>query len=152
MKKYIVFALICSIAFAAFTGCNSKSKTDNTTDEKTVKTEVKGEAPKKKYIKLAEKANASMPMVLPGNIRMDRAEAVSATEYKYYYTFTQEPTVSVDEFVRSAKPAITMGMRENKGEDLDMFRKDKMTVIFAYYKLDGTLFAEIKVLPNEYAE
>ena len=75
MKKYIVFALICSIAFAAFTGCNSKSKTDNTTDEKTVKTEVKGEAPKKKYIKLAEKANASMPMVLPGNIRMDRAEA-----------------------------------------------------------------------------
>lgn len=152
MRKYIVFALTCLITFGGLTSCGSKSKTDNTTDEKIAKTEVKAEAPKKKYIKLAEKANASVPVVLPGDIRMDRAEAVSATEYKFYYTFTKGPVVSVEEFIRSAKPALTMGLRENKGEDLDMFRKDKMTVIFAYYKLDGTFFAEIKVSPNEYTE
>lgn len=152
MKKYIVFILSCLILSGIAISCGSKSKTDNSTDDKTSKVDVKPEPPKKKYIQLAEKTNATMPMIVPGGLRMDRAEAVSADVYKYYYTFTQEPAVSAEEFVRSSKPAITLGLREKKGEDLDMFRKDKITLLFSYYKMDGTLFAEVKITPKEYAE
>lgn len=152
MKKYIVFILSCIVTMGVITSCGSKTKTENAADNKTAKAEVKPEPPKKKYVELAEKTNASMPMVVPGGLRMDRAEAVSADEYKYYYTFIQEPAISAEEFIRSSKPAITLGLREKKGDDLSMFRKDKMTLIFAYYKMDGTLFAEVKVIPNEYAE
>jgi hypothetical protein len=152
MKKYIVPVLSCIITLSVITSCSSKSKNDNAADEKTSKTEVKPEPPKKKYIQLAERANAAMPMVVPGGLRMDRAEAVSADVYKYYYTFTREPAISAEEFIRSSRPAISLGLREKKGEDLDMFRKDKMVLIFAYYKMDGTLFAEVKITPEEYAE
>jgi hypothetical protein len=152
MKKQIIFILSCIVILSIATGCGSKSKTENPADNKASTTKIKSDPPKKKYVQLAEKTNASMPMLIPGNVRMDRAEAVSAKEYKYYYTFTQEPVVSAEEFIRSSKPALSIGMREQKGEDLDMFRKDKMTVIYAYYKLDGTLFAEIKITPNEYTE
>jgi len=152
MKKYIVLILSCVISLGVITSCGSKSKTDNGADEETSKSEMKPEPPKKKYVQLAEKTNATMPMVVPGGLRMDRAEAVSADVYKYYYTFTQEPAISAEEFIRSSKPAITLGLREKKGEDLDMFRKDKMTLLFAYYKMDGTLFAEVKISPNDYAD
>jgi len=152
MKKYIVLILSCVITLGVVTSCGSKSKTDNAADEETSKSEMKPEPPKKKYIQLAEKTNATMPMVVPGGLRMDRAEAVSADVYKYYYTFTQEPAISAEEFIRSSKPAITLGLREKKGEDLDMFRKDKMTLLFAYYKMDGTLFAEVKISPKDYAD
>jgi hypothetical protein len=152
MKKYIVFTLSCIIVLGTITSCNSKQKDDSVANGKKTETEVKPEPPKKKYIQLAEKTNASMPMVVPGGLRMDRTEAVSADVYKYYYTFTQEPAISAEEFIRSSKPAIAIGLREKEGKDLDMFRKDKMTLIFAYYKMDGTLFAEVKIAPEEYAE
>ncbi|NDV94737.1 hypothetical protein D0T84_07365 [Dysgonomonas sp. 521] len=152
MKKYIVLILSCIVTMGVITSCGSKTKTENTEDNKTAKTEIKPEPPKKKYVELAEKMNASMPKVWPGGMRMDRAEAVSANEYKYYFTNTKEFAVSPEEFVRSSKPAIAIGLKEKDDEDAKMFRKDKMTVIFAYYKMDGTLFAEVRITPNEYAE
>lgn len=150
MKKYIAYIISCAITLGAISSCGSKSKTDSSSGDTTLQTEVKTDPPLKKYVKLAEKANASMPVILPGGIRMDRAEAVSAKEYKYVYTFTQDPVVSLEDFIKATKPAISLGMREQKGEDLDMFRKDKMTVIYAYYKLDGSLFAEVKINPEDY--
>ena len=152
MRKYIIFIFSCLLTIGIVTGCSSKSKSDNPTDEKMLRTEEKADPPKKKYVQLAEKMNASMPKVWPGGMRMDRAEAVSANEYKFYFTNTKEFAVSAEEFVRSSKPALAIGLKEKDEEDVKMFRKDKMTVIFAYYKMDGTLFAEVRISPNEYAE
>lgn len=152
MKKYIILAFSCLVTIGMITSCGSKSKNDNSAEENVSKVEIKPDPPKKKYVLLAEKMNASMPKVWPGGMRMDRAEAVSANEYKYYFTNTKEFAVSPEEFVRASKPAIAIGLREKDDEDVKMFRKDKMTVTFAYYKMDGTLFAEVKITPNEYAE
>lgn len=149
MKKYVSLFIVSVICAAMLVGCGSKSKTDNAAGTE-IAAKNSSEPARDKYVKMAKEANAKMPMVVPGGLRMDKFEAVSKNELKYYYTFTQEPVVSAEEFVRSSKPALTLGLQTMKDPEIDMFRKDKMTLIYSYYKLDGTLFAEIKVSPEEY--
>lgn len=149
MKKIIVFVVLCSLIITANTSCNSKSKTDSNTETTAVDQSSK-EPAQKKYIELAKETNKKMPMPIPGGIRMDKAEALSKTELKFYYTFTKAPAVSAEEFIRSTKPALTLGLQTVKGDDLDMFKKDKMNLIYAYYTMDGKLFAEIRLTPEDY--
>lgn len=151
MKKYIAYLCGSLLLTAMTVGCGSKTKTDSDENNNKEKTEtVKIKPATKKYKVLAEKSNKSMPQPLPGGIRIDKVEAVSEKEYKYYMTFIQEPGISLEEFNRSAKLALSMGLQNNQGEDLEMFRKDKMTVIYAYYKLDGSLYSEIRIEPSDY--
>lgn len=147
MRKIISIVLCCTVMMGVFTACNSKSKTDNQPTETAV---VKVEAPDKKYVKMAKEVNEKMPMVLPGGIRLDKTEAVSKHEFKYYYTFTKEPEVSAEEFIRSSKPALSLGAKESKEDIFETFKKDKMTLTFAYYKMDGSLFAEVILKPEDY--
>lgn len=148
MKKILFTVCCCLLIVALGTGCGSKNKADDSS-KSTEKAADNKSKPKDKYIKLAEKMNAGMPQVFPGGIRMDRAEAVSDKEFKYIYTLTKDPVISVEEFIRSSKLPLSMGISEGKDE-LETLRKDKMTVIYAYYKMDGTLFAEIKITPEDY--
>lgn len=148
MKKIILFILCSTLITGVLTSCGPKTKTEAPSE--TAKTDNKAEAPKSKFVKLAEETNKSMPMPLPGGIRMDKAEAVSKTQFKYYYTFTQTPAVTAEEFVRSTKPALTLALQSTKGKDLDMFKDDKMTLVYAYYTMDGKLFAEVKLMPEDY--
>lgn len=152
MKKYKLYILMALAAIGLLSGCQSKQKTDGESDNKEQKEGVNLKPATKKFIELAEKTNRSLPQPLPGGIRLDRVEAISEKEYKYYLTFTKEPEVSADEFQRGSKVAISMGLQNNKGDDLDMFRKEKMTVVYAYYKMDGSLFAEIRIEPAEYVK
>lgn len=147
MKKFVSIVLYCTIILGVLSGCGSKSKNENSPTETSV---VKKEAPDKKYIELAKETNKKMPMVLPVGIRQDKVEAVSKNEFKYYYTFTKEPEVSAEEFIRSAKPALSLGARESKEDIFATFKKDKMTLIYAYYKMDGSLFAEVILKPEDY--
>lgn len=147
MKKAILFTL-CSLFIAATTiSCGSKQKTDEQSEPSTA-TEIKTEATKSKYIKMAEAVNKEMPAVLPGGIRWDRVEALSGNEFKYFYTFTQTPVISSEEFIKISKIALATGIKESS--DMETFRKDKMNMIYAYYTIDGKLFAEIKITPQEY--
>ena len=130
MKNILFIVLYFSLLTGALISCGSKSKNDN---------------------KTAKEANAQMPMPMPGGIRMDKVEAVSKNEFKYYYTFTQTPSVTPEEFIRNTKVALTLALQQTKGDDLDMFRSEKMTLIYAYYTMKGELFAEIAVLPEEYS-
>ncbi len=147
----MIFALCCVFTAGILSGCGSKPKTDETGD-KTVSTTAKSEAPKEKFVKMAAEANKKMPLVVPGGLRQDKEEALSKTEYKYHYTFTQAPVVSAEEFVRSTKPMLTMALKTVKDDNIDMLRKEKMTLIYAYHKMDGSLFAEVKILPEEYSK
>ncbi|MDR1090152.1 MAG: hypothetical protein LBL79_03675 [Prevotella sp.] len=148
MKK-ILFTAFCSLMIiAAGTSCGSKNKTDGT---KNVENTTGAKPAKDKYVKLAAKMNAGMPQVFPGGIRVDRVEAVSDKEFRYVLTWTKEPAISAEEFVRSTKLPLSMGIREGK-EELETLRKDKMTISYAYYKMDGSLFAEIKITPEEYSK
>jgi len=150
MKK-IIFIVLCSVLITGtFTNCGSKTKTDTTTTEApAVK---KGDAPKEKFVKLAAETNKDMPQVLPGGIRLDKVEALSKTEFKYYYTFIQDPVVSSEEFKRNAKLPLSLAIKESKDEIFDLFKKEKMTLIYAYNKKDGTLFAEVRLAPEDYTD
>ncbi len=148
MKNILFIVLYFSLLTGALISCGSKSKNDNTTE---TTTEQKREPAKDKFIKMAKEANAQMPMPMPGGIRMDKVEAVSKNEFKYYYTFTQTPSVTPEEFIRNTKVALTLALQQTKGDDLDMFRSEKMTLIYAYYTMKGELFAEIAVFPEEYS-
>lgn len=151
MKKYIVYVFFgLSLAgFALSCGSGSKAEADENNKKDKIET-VKLKPATKKFKELAEKSNKSLPQPLPDGIRLDKVEAVSEKEYKYYLTFTKGPEVSADEFKRNAKVALSMGLQNNKGEDLDMFRSNKMTIIYAYYKMDRSLFAEIRIEPGDY--
>ena len=149
MKKILVTAFCCLMIIVALMSCGSKNKGGEAGSQTTEKTNVK--PAKEKYVKLAAKLNAGMPQVFPGGIRMDRVEAVSDKEFRYVFTFTTEPAVSAEEFARSTKLPLSMGVRDGKAE-LETLRKDKMTISYAYYKMDGSLFAEIKIAPEEYSE
>lgn len=149
MKKILFTAFCCLMIIATGTSCGSKNKSSETGTQTTEKTNAK--PAKDKYVKLAAKMNAGMPQVFPGGIRMDRVEAVSDKEFRYIFTFTGEPAVSAEEFVRSTKLPLSMGIRDGK-EELETLRKDKMTISYAYYKMDGSLFAEIKITPTEYSK
>lgn len=149
MKRIIFITIICSLTLILNVGCGSKSNKEHSTEATSI-SEQQREPAKSKFVKLAEKTNKNMPMPMPGGIRMDKAEALSKTEFKYYYTFTKAPIVSAEEFERSTKPALTLGMQNAKGEDLDMFKKEKMNLIYAYYTMDGKLFAEIRLAPEDY--
>jgi len=150
MKKYMIFALCCVFTAGVLSGCGSKPKNDEKGD--TTVSAAKSEAPKEKFVKMAAEANKKMPLVVPGGLRQDKEEALSKTEYKYHYTFTKEPAVSAEEFVRSTKPMLSMGLKTVKDDNVDMLRKEKMTLIYAYHKMDGSLFAEVRILPEEYSK
>jgi len=129
--------------------CGSKQKQESD-NPGTTTAQVAAEPAKDKYKKIAEQLNKDMPMVIPGGLRMDKAEAVSKSEFKYYYTYTKDPVVSAEEFERSMKPALTLGLQATK--EMDDFRKDKITLIYSYHKMDGSLFAEIRIKPEEYTK
>ncbi|MBB4037113.1 hypothetical protein GGR21_003028 [Dysgonomonas hofstadii] len=150
MKKYIVFIFSCILIGGIITSCGSKPKTEENNQTGTTTTQVSTEPAKDKYKKIAEKLNKEMPMVIPGGLRMDKAEAVSKREFRYKYTFTKEPAVSAEEFIRNTKPALTLGLQPMK--DMDDFRKDKIILIYSYHKMDGSLFAEIRLNPEEYTK
>ncbi|MDR2955698.1 MAG: hypothetical protein LBV43_11505 [Prevotella sp.] len=147
MKNSIVILIIAVLLLSS--SCGSKTKKENAETQNTETT--KTDAPSSKLVELAAKMNKDMPQVFPGGIRVDKVEAVSKTEFKYYYTFTQDPIVSVEEFERATKPMLSMAMQTAKGEeDIDLLKKNKMTVIYAYYKMDKSLFAEVKLEPKDY--
>lgn len=148
MKKILSFVLCCILMLGTLTNCGSKSSKDTTETEAPV--EQKKDKPKGSHVKLAEETNKTLPMVLPGGIRYDKAEALSNNEFRFIYTFTQAPAVSVEEFERNIKPTLTLGLQQTKTPDMEMFRKDKTTLIYAYYTMDGKLFSEVRLSPKEY--
>lgn len=147
MRKILFTTFCCLLIISLATGCGSKNKTEDS--KKTETTTEASKPPKDKYVKLAKEMNATMPAVFPGGLRMDKVEAVSVDEFKYVFTFTKDPAVSAEEFARSSKLALSMGISNGK-EELETLRKDKMTIIYAYYKMDGSLFSEIKITPQDY--
>lgn len=148
MKK-IIFLILCStLTIGALTSCGSKTKSEMSSE--TEKVINKADAPDAKFVKLAEETNKTTPMPMPGGIRLDKAEAMSKKEYRYYYTFTQAPTVSAEEFARNARPMLTYALQNTSGKDIDLFKANKMIVYYAYYTMDGKPFAEIKLMPEDY--
>lgn len=150
MKRLILLSMTSLFLAVAITSCRQEqnSKDQETSSE----VEVTKEPAKEKYIKMAKEANTKMPKVVPGGLRQDKEDAISKSEYKYYYTFTQDPAVSAEEFVRSTKVALTLALQSaSNADDIKSFQKDKITLVYAYYKMDGSLFAEIKIKPEEYS-
>ena len=148
MKKIILFILCSTLITGVSTSCGSKTKSE--TSSETEKVINKADAPDAKFVKLAEETNKTTPMPMPGGIRLDKAEAMSKREYKYSYTFTQAPTVSAEEFTRNVKSMLSYALQSTTGKDIDMFKDNKMIVYYAYYTMDGKLFAEVKLMPEDY--
>jgi len=127
MKKSII-VIICLLTALVYS-CNSN-------------------APKAKYVEMAKEVNAKMPMELGNGIRMDKAEAVSADEFKYSYTFLSTPALSTDDFIKATKGLLATAVKNQP--DMKIFRDDKMTIVYVYNTSDNKLFAEIKITPEDY--
>ncbi len=101
-----------------------------------------------KYVKTAELMNKSLPVKISNELQLDKAEAASKNEFKYYYTLLIEPTVSADEFVKNCKETLLPTFKGNS--QMKDFVDDNMTLIYIYNKADGSKFAEMKITPEEY--
>ncbi|WP_108823044.1 hypothetical protein [Dysgonomonas sp. Marseille-P4361] len=150
MKKILFYTLCSFLMLSLFTYCGQKADKKTGEIETQEQTQEQKEKATSYYLKLAEKENKNMPQVYNGGIRLDKLEAVSKNEFKYYYTMTNDPNVSQEEFVRSSKLPLSLGIRESKDKIFETFKKDKMTLIYAYYKMDGSLFAEVVLTPEDY--
>lgn len=106
------------------------------------------EEPTEKYIKKAEELNKKLPVEFNRGIRMDSVKALSAQEFKYYYTLLKDPKVLKGSFINSSRPQILNSLK-NSANSAEL-KEDGMTIIYAYYKTDGSLYAEIAVTPSEY--
>lgn len=104
--------------------------------------------PTEKYIKMAEAINFKTPFEFNRGMRLDSAKAVSAKEFKYYYTLLNNPNTSSGNFINSSKPQIINNLK-GSASALD-FKKDNMTIVYSYHKADGSSFAEFEVHPEEY--
>ena len=104
--------------------------------------------PTEKYIKMAEKINSKTPFEFNRGMRLDSAKAVSAREFKYYYTLLNNPNTSKGNFISSSKPQILNNLKGSAGaQDL---KKDNMIIIYSYHTVDGKKFAEFEISPEEY--
>lgn len=97
---------------------------------------------------MAQEINEQMPREFNRGMRMDSVKAISAKEFKYYYTLLNDPKTSSGNFINSSKPQILRGLKGSASSD--SFREDNMTIIFSYFKANGSKYAEFEVTPSEY--
>ena len=124
MKK-LLLALLCLTLFFSFSSCSKNSK----------------------YQIVVEQINEQLPVDYPGGVRIEKAELVGDI-FRYYYTFLENPKMTVEEFVSSSRTNIISLVRNHS--ELKIFRADKMTIAFVFQKEDGSVFAEIKITPEDY--
>lgn len=104
--------------------------------------------PTEKYLKIADGINANTPFEFNRGLRLDSAKAISQHEFKYYYTLLNNPNTSKGNFINSSKPQIVNKLK-GTASALE-FKNDNMTIIYSYYKAEGSQFAEFEVRPEEY--
>lgn len=144
--------LILGLSFVLFIGFsvsyNSKEKREETEAMKSTS----HKPADKKFVILAEQTNTQLPMVVGTGITLEKAEAVSDKEFKYYYKLDKKPNQSVDKFVENSKFLIIEALKKvRNAPDIKLFSEDKITLIYAYSTNEGA-FAEVRITPEEYTK
>lgn len=147
MKTFLKLIIVSIILSSIISSCGNK-RTQNKQETKTEEAKTQKQRIADKYIKMAEEINKQTPIEMMNNIQLDKAEALDDNIFKYYYTFNEEPKTTSDIFIKITKPTI-VAMLQNAPEMKEM-KNDRITIIYIYYKKDKSLFAEIKVSPEEY--
>ena len=63
----------------------------------------------------------------------------------------EESPEELDKLKKALDKLLGAGKKQNKWDSIfETFKKDKMTLIYAYYKLDGSLYAEVILKPEDY--
>lgn len=100
-----------------------------------------------KYQIVVDELNEQLPADYPGGVRIEKAE-LDGDVFKYYYSLSSDMEVSSEEFVSNFRDNV-VSMVVNQS-DLRIFRDDGMTIAFVFQNKDGSVFAEIKVTPEDY--
>ncbi|WP_108822665.1 hypothetical protein [Dysgonomonas sp. Marseille-P4361] len=100
-----------------------------------------------KYQIVIDELNEQLPADYPGGVRIEKAE-LDGDVFKYYYSLSSDMEVSSEEFVSNFRDNV-VSMVVNQS-DLRIFRDDGMTIAFVFQNKDGSVFAEIKVTPEDY--
>lgn len=123
--KQMLLALMCLTLLFSVSGCSKSNK----------------------YKIIVEELNGQLPADYPGGVRIEKVE-LDGDVFKYYYSLSAELEVSAEEFVSNFRDNV-VSMVVNQS-DLKIFRDEKMTIAFIFQNKDGSVFAEIKVTPEDY--
>lgn len=124
MKK-LLLVLMCLMLISFLSNCSRSSK----------------------YQIVVEELNRQLPADYPGGVRIEKAE-LDGDVFKYYYSLSSELDVPAEEFVSNFRDNV-VSMVVNQS-DLKIFRDDRITIAFVFQNKDGSVFAEIRVSPEDY--
>lgn len=132
IKKILILGLSSILLAGSMINCNQKKADD-------------------KFVKIAEQTNAHLPMTISPGISLEKAEAVSNKEFKFYYKLNDKPNISAEEFEKNAKPRVIEALKAANSPDIKLFSENKMTLVYIYNTNEGK-FAEIRLNPEEYVK
>lgn len=100
--------------------------------------------------KTAEELNKTCPLMADDDMRLDNAVSLPGNVFQYNYTFISMLADSVDaellEF--SIKPAMINNARKNP--DLELFRTNKVSLVYNFKDRLGNFLMKIRVKPEDY--
>ncbi|NDV69004.1 hypothetical protein [Dysgonomonas sp. 25] len=106
---------------------------------------------KKELEKAAQKVNESCPIQVADGVVADSCSVVGDRSLRYYYTTNQYDfkILNGSDFERIQKPHLVQLFR-NKASDMQLFKKNQITLLFLYRDMEGNQLGEVAVAPEDY--
>jgi hypothetical protein len=106
----------------------------------------------KGMMEAASQLNASCPIMIDKDTRLDNAAAMPNKVFQYYYTLVNvdQSEVNVDTLRKYMEPVIVNGVRTSP--DLRAYRDNKVTMDYHYRDKNGVFLMKISVTPELYAQ
>ena len=106
----------------------------------------------KAMMEAASQLNASCPIMIDKDTRLDNAAAMPDNVFQYYYTLVNvdQSEVNIDTLRKYIEPLIVNGVKTSP--DLKAYRDNKVTMGYHYRDKNGVFLMKIDVTPDLYAQ
>lgn len=106
----------------------------------------------KAMMKAASEINEICPMMVDADTRLDNAVAMPNNSFQYNYTLVNllGSDINIEEFRTYMLPQLINNIKTNP--DLSAFRKNRVTMIYAYKDKLGEHVTRFAISPEEYGE
>ena len=104
----------------------------------------------KQLMKVAEEINKNCPFLVDSETQLDSTIGGPGDNFTYKYTLINYSINEIDseEFISLLKPNLINMIKTSK--DLEIFRKNLITMNYKYYDKNGIFLGEIKITPKDY--
>ena len=104
----------------------------------------------KSMMEMASELNKVCPIMVDAETRLDNSIALPGNMFQYNYTLVniEKSTIDTNEFKKFLEPELINQVKTNP--QMEIFRKNKVTLNYNYRDKNGVFFLLISVTPNDY--